>query len=69
MLGWARENGCRWTAEDRDRAADMLWYTDAFGNVDYVSEDEDGGDDYMYQEYLADIWGTPEWDEHVNSLM
>ena len=70
VLRWARENGCLWDDQIRDMAAVKIGYTDAFGNVDYNSEDDDDdGNDSAYQDYLAQIWGTPEWDEHVNSLM
>ena len=33
MLRWARENGCPWEAQDRDRAAAELGYTDNYGNL------------------------------------
>ena len=37
VLRWARENGCEWDAETRDRAAAELGYTDGLGNlVDYA---------------------------------
>ena len=32
-LRWVRENGCPWRAEDRDKAAEKLGYTDDFGNM------------------------------------
>jgi len=34
VLRWARENGCEWDAETRDRAAAMFRYTDDFGNIE-----------------------------------
>ena len=34
VLRWARENGCEWNAEARDRAAAKLGYTDDFGNLE-----------------------------------
>ena len=33
MLRWARENGCPWIAQTRDRAAAELGYTDDLGNL------------------------------------
>ena len=33
VLRWARENGCEWTAETRDKAAAKLGYVDDFGNL------------------------------------
>ena len=33
VLRWARENGCEWDAETRDRAAAELGYTDNLGNL------------------------------------
>ena len=35
VLRWACENGCQWGAEDRDRAAAELGYTDDFGNLQH----------------------------------
>ena len=55
MLRWARENGCPWTAEDRDKAAE-LGYTDDLGNLvdgvsDEYSDDEyDYSDEYSYED-------------------
>ena len=34
VLRWARQNGCPWTAKDRDWAAEKLGYTDNFGNIE-----------------------------------
>ena len=52
-LRWARENCCPWTANDRDRAAVELGYTDDFGNLvertRYSSDDE-----YGYEDALSD---------------
>ena len=33
VLRWARENGCWWDAQTRDRAAAKLGYIDLFGNL------------------------------------
>ena len=33
VLRWVRANGCPWRAEDRDKAAEKLGYTDDFGNM------------------------------------
>ena len=33
VLRWLRENGCSWSAESRDQAAEKLGYTDDFGNL------------------------------------
>ena len=41
VLSWARENGCPWIAETRDRAAAELGYTDDLGNL-YEEEEEYG---------------------------
>ena len=53
MLRWARENGCPWEAQDRDRAAAELGYTDNFGNL--VGPDEDD-----LVEYSDEYWGDDE---------
>ena len=51
MLRWARENGCPWIAETRDRAAAELGYTDDLGNlVDGVSDNEYSDDEYDYSD-------------------
>ena len=34
VLRWARENGCQWDADTRDKAAAELGYTDDFGNLE-----------------------------------
>ena len=47
VLRWARDNGCEWDAETRDRAAAKLGYTDNFGNL-YVSDDEYGYDGDLF---------------------
>ena len=33
VLRWARQNGCPWHAQTRDRAAAELGYTDDLGNL------------------------------------
>ena len=54
MLRWVRENGCWWDAEERDRAAEELGYTDNLGNL----YDADGNpilsDDEYSDEYSDD---------------
>ena len=42
VLRWARQNGCEWTDEYRDRAAAELGYTDDLGNLVDESDDEYG---------------------------
>ena len=46
MLRWARENGCPWDADTREKAAAELGYTDDLGNLVELSDDEYGYDEY-----------------------